>query len=251
MAKNAYDSTVIRQTVGITTNTSDQRIIVNLLGATSSGKGFTEKQVSQFFKAAYGLIADVIGTGEAIRKKFLIDPDFKEEWEPVIQRGDPLPDRIMIPMYDELYHKGPNNGFLLINDGFLRNTNQVVHATRLGLMGKNTVSVRLQATKQTCFDRAVHRAANKIGGPRVDTKSFDKRFETDKALADDIHARILETTESSFVYVNADRDLRSVANEVLSSVGRLMELRKVELPHLGALEFPLRQPSEVPGAVLV
>jgi len=251
MAKKDVSPVFGEQNAVMTPKADDTRIVLNLLGATSVGKGYIQKQVCLYFKIAYGLIVDVIGTGDEIRKRFLTDPDFKEEWEPVVSSGDPLPDRIMIPMFDKMYYEGPNNGFLLVNDGFLRNTDQVIHAGELGLMGENSISVRLLASRKTCLDRAIHRAANKIGGLRVDAESFDKRFEADQKAADSIRACIIQKTKSQFIHTNANGNLGDVSCDVLSFVGCKIANLKIQLPNIKELKLPLLRPSAIPDAILV
>ena len=227
------------------------RIVVNLFGPTSIGKGYTTKQLVQYFCVAFGHTVDIISTGDLVRKKFQSDPDFESTWAPVVARGDLVPNHIMIPMYDDHLHTSPNNGFMLVNDGFPRDREQIGHASELGLMGENSLTILLRGSRNTCFMRAQERLIKKPDGKRIDENSFDKRFRDYHLELDGNRCAINKKTKTRLIQLDANRPLPEVASDVLSFVALMIAEHCFHIQPSAPIPSRLPAPALIPGAVLI
>lgn len=179
------------------------------IGGPCVGKGYNYIQLNSRYSVAK------ISTGEIIRKLILEDQKFAAEYGPVVSRGDLVPDEIVMPIarekMDHILRFPTQENRRVYLDGVPRSRSQFEEWVKLGYLTKhNTLVLFLDATRQTCWERCIHRNQNKPGGDRPDEHVFDHRFSVyEQELPEFLKA--VKAADFTIVPIDAVQELEDMA----------------------------------------
>jgi adenylate kinase len=184
-----------------------------MLGPQGSGKGTQAKLIS----AQYGV--PHIATGDMLREAIANGTELGREVEPILERGDLVPDHLMISLIRErLMRKDTGEGFVL--DGFPRTMAQ---AEALDVMLREigrelTIVFELQLSDDECLARLLRRA--QLEGRTDDTPEVVRHRlklyhqETEPLIE---HYR----ATGNLVGIHAERSIPEVFSEIQAALDHL------------------------------
>jgi adenylate kinase len=184
-----------------------------LLGPQGSGKGTQAKLIS----AHYGI--PHIATGDMLREAIANGTELGRQVEPILERGDLVPDDLMISLIRErLMREDTAEGFVL--DGFPRTMAQAEALdAMLREIGRDlTVVFELQLSDDECVARLLRRA--QLEGRADDTPEAVRRRldlyhrETEPLIE---HYR----ATGNLVGIHADRSIPEVFSEIQEALDHL------------------------------
>jgi adenylate kinase len=181
-----------------------------LLGPQGSGKGTQAKRIADEFGLAH------IATGEMLRHAIAAGTPFGREVQPIVERGDLVPDELMIDLIRErLDEEDTREGFIL--DGFPRTMAQArALDAMLAEIGRDLdIVFELQLDDEVAIERLLKRAVDE--GRRDDTPEAIARrlgdyHEKTKPLVGYYRNR------GNLVGIHADRPIDSVFAEIQSAL---------------------------------
>jgi adenylate kinase family enzyme len=223
--------------------------IVNLIGPTCCGKGYSGTLTAEHFRK-HNLTVMVIDMGKLIRHRLDTEPEFHARWDSLVARGDLLPDSETLPTFHADLDKKRDQSDLLLIDGYFRSTAQVTDGARLGLLGPRATTLTVDISESTCLARHIHRCEKmaKEGKPRPDAKAFPRRIEVYNTTINEI-MRVMPFMSSpahTIASIDGDQPIEtSMAPDMIRHTEVLM--RRVTthtLGHLsglaGSLQLPIR-----------
>jgi adenylate kinase len=181
-----------------------------LLGPQGSGKGTQAKRIAAEFGLAH------IATGEMLRHAIAAGTPFGREVQPIVERGDLVPDGLMIDLIRErLDEEDTREGFIL--DGFPRTMAQArALDAMLAEIGRDLdIVFELQLDDDVAVERLLKRAVDE--GRRDDTPEAIARrlgdyHEKTKPLVGYYRNR------GNLVGIHADRPIDAVFAEIQSAL---------------------------------
>lgn len=195
---------------------------IHYIGPTCVGKGWETEQLNDYLKKEHSKSLGIMCVGDLVRERFERDQGFKDLYETSVSKGNLVPDPIIIPMFDGRFAEVRDAFSIRLDDGFCRTVRQVKHAENLGLLGVNSVTFLLHASKSTCHARALDRQARKKNGKRFDEDAFEDRFAFHQRTIGQIHTA-LRATKTHIIQVDADRHLQhEVIHDIVAGVEGLM-----------------------------
>jgi adenylate kinase len=184
-----------------------------LLGPQGSGKGTQAKLIS----AQYGI--PHVATGDMLREAIAEDTELGRQVEPILERGDLVPDDLMIAIIrDRLSRDDTADGFVL--DGFPRTMAQAEALdAMLREMGRKLAIVfELQLSDDECVRRLLRRA--QLEGRADDTPEVVKhRLERYHAETEPLIEHYRAT--GNLVGIHAGRSIPEVFAEIRQALDHL------------------------------
>jgi adenylate kinase len=184
-----------------------------LLGPQGSGKGTQAKLIS----AHYGI--PHIATGDMLREAIANDTELGRQVEPILERGDLVPDDLMISLIRErLSREDTADGFVL--DGFPRTMAQAeaLDALLRDMGRKLTVVFELQLSDDECVRRLLRRAqleGRADDTPEVVKRRLERYHEETEPLIEHYRAT------GNLVGIHADRSIPEVFSEIQEALDHL------------------------------
>jgi adenylate kinase len=184
-----------------------------MLGPQGSGKGTQAKLIS----AQYGV--PHIATGDMLREAIANGTELGREVEPILERGDLVPDHLMISLIRErLMRKDTGEGFVL--DGFPRTMAQAeaLDAMLREIGRELTIVFELQLSDDECLARLLRRA--QLEGRTDDTPEVVRHRlklyhqETEPLIE---HYR----ATGNLVGIHAERSIPEVFSEIQAALDHL------------------------------
>jgi adenylate kinase len=184
-----------------------------MLGPQGSGKGTQAKLIS----AQYGI--PHIATGDMLREAIANGTELGREVEPILERGDLVPDHLMISLIRErLMRKDTGEGFVL--DGFPRTMAQAeaLDAMLREIGRELTIVFELQLSDDECLARLLRRA--QLEGRTDDTPEVVRHRlklyhqETEPLIE---HYR----ATGNLVGIHAERSIPEVFSEIQAALDHL------------------------------
>ena len=184
-----------------------------LLGPQGSGKGTQAKLIS----AHYGI--PHVATGDMLREAIAEGAELGREVEPILERGDLVPDELMISLIRaRLSRDDTAEGFVL--DGFPRTMKQAdaLDAMLREIGRELTIVFELKLSDEECVARLLRRA--QLEGRVDDTPEVVRRRlelyhkETEPLIE---HYR----ATGNLVVIHADRSIREVFSEIQAALDHL------------------------------
>jgi adenylate kinase len=184
-----------------------------MLGPQGSGKGTQAKLIS----AQYGI--PHIATGDMLREAIANGTELGRQVEPILERGDLVPDHLMISLIRErLMRKDTGEGFVL--DGFPRTMAQAeaLDAMLREIGRELTIVFELQLSDDECLARLLRRA--QLEGRTDDTPEVVRHRlklyhqETEPLIE---HYR----ATGNLVGIHAERSIPEVFSEIQAALDHL------------------------------
>jgi adenylate kinase len=184
-----------------------------LLGPQGSGKGTQAKLIS----AHYGI--PHVATGDMLREAIAEGTELGHLVEPILERGDLVPDDLMISLIRErLSRDDAAEGFVL--DGFPRTMKQAEALdTMLREIGRElTIVFELKLADDECVARLVRRA--QLEGRADDTpEAIRRRLEIYHRETEPLVEHYRAT--GNLVVIHADRSIPEVFSEIQAALDHL------------------------------
>jgi adenylate kinase len=184
-----------------------------LLGPQGSGKGTQAKLIS----AHYGI--PHVATGDMLREAIAEGTELGRLVEPVLERGDLVPDDLMISLIRErLARDDAAEGFVL--DGFPRTMKQAeaLDAMLREIARELTIVFELKLSDDECVARLVRRA--QLEGRADDTpEAIRRRLEIYHRETEPLVEHYRAT--GNLVVIHADRSIPEVFSEIQAALDHL------------------------------
>jgi adenylate kinase len=184
-----------------------------LLGPQGSGKGTQAKLIS----AHYGI--PHVATGDMLREAIAADTDLGRQVEPILERGDLVPDDLMISLIRErLSRDDTAEGFVL--DGFPRTMAQAeaLDAMLREIGRELTIIFELRLSDDGCIARLLRRA--QLEGRTDDTPEVVKhRLELYHQQTEPLIEHYRAT--GNLVVIHAERSIPEVFSEIQAALDHL------------------------------
>jgi adenylate kinase len=180
-----------------------------ILGPQGSGKGTQAKRIA----ASYGV--PHVATGDILRAAVAEGTDLGRQVEPILERGDLVPDDLMVELIRE--RLASEAGFVL--DGFPRTVPQAEALdAMLDEIGKPLdVVLLLEVGDDVALDRLLARGANE-GRPDDAPDAIRNRLRLYHGLTEPVVARYRD--EGTLVTVNGERPVAEVAAAIEEELSR-------------------------------
>jgi adenylate kinase len=184
-----------------------------LLGPQGSGKGTQAKLISAHYGVAH------IATGDMLREAIAAGSALGREVEPILERGELVPDGLMISLIRErLSRTDTGDGFAL--DGFPRTMAQAeaLDAVLREIGRELTIVFELQLPEEVCMERLLRRA--RLEGRVDDTPEVVKhRLELYHRETEPLIEHYRAT--GKLVGIHADRPIPEVFAEIQEALDHL------------------------------
>jgi adenylate kinase len=184
-----------------------------LLGPQGSGKGTQAKLIS----AHYGI--PHVATGDMLREAIAEGTELGRRVEPILERGDLVPDDLMISLIRERLSRGDTaDGFVL--DGFPRTMNQAeaLDAMLREIGRELTVVFELMLSDDECVARLLRRA--QLEGRTDDTpETVRRRLEIYHKETEPLVEHYRAT--GNLVVIHAERSIPEVFSEIQAALDHL------------------------------